>query len=885
MASASSKANPNGDEDLPEDHHHSLTHGNCLGMTSASSSSKANPNWAEDLLEDHHYILTHGNYPKTRVVILSSDPQNDNKLVDEVLKKDARTDKVIYTVLPISDYASDSGDFKDEKNKTEFMEQILSDLKPTVILVQRHHRDIYKALNVNNLGEELTRSGVYDFYPTQNMTIVEPVILTLSVVATTDQVVELLKKMLKQNKIPNSPNIRVLWVDGSHGCQRVDDNGENVPVGGESGLSKQKLLNAFFYRSASTNVGHRANPTHFECHTQLSADHSSSSSSADEDEDEGKVIGDFIKWSPSAYPSFPRPDICRDAILRNPLPKNSLLNDPELNQIKYSVLNLADYHNRPELRGDDPATVKKRSEELLKDVEDFNPSVIFIGWCFSANGDVALALRASPIFSLMLLEHDIRQISNKHDAKLDPAQKEIMGKITNEAVRHCVLAGSSGTGKTLLAAEFVKSKAAKILRESTNVKLEIIVCRLFAGSVDESQLYQVWKDKYFQGVHGFNITYVAVRDLCRKFNLDYASYVDYGDNKYDMVGLITAVCDECDRQNLAKNSEAEKNRGKDNFSNSDSDDGHNYEAETSQTIFLLDEAAVFAVDNVSDFTQLAQLDKYTTLHSVTCVNPSALSGRAVFTVALPENCSDPCIKGSQHVGCVVSSQLNVCYRNTRQIRQFIQCLSDHGYPHISRENDKLGTSLPPGLTSQESAVTWVQCSLENAEKAAKDMINKMEQVDTKAEIVILFDVDEARWCSKIAHTVKGQHKVFDIGDYFGCESDVVIYITNYALPPEPLSRARNKLVIITGPDLHSGAQSRLKQLSSAQYSHSAECPSEPCPWSLEWTPLLEHLVVCGKCGEMVERTSEDCTSCGDRYVEPSVFASALYRFKGFQILG
>merc|ERR1719319_1076376 len=168
-----------------------------------------------------------------------------------------------------------------------------------------------------------------------------------------------------------------------------------------------------------------------------------------------------------------------------------------------------------------------------------------------------------------------------------------------------------------------------------------------------------------------------------------------------MVGLIAAVFDKCEELNTAN-------------------------TESSMTILMLDEALAFAVDNVCDYTQLAKLDKYSTLHSVTC------------------------IKGSGH-GCMASAVLNVCYRNTSQIRKCLEYWSDHGYALISRENDNPGASLPQGLTGQQSAVTWVQCeSFNNVKKAASDMIHKLEQVDKEAEMVILFNSDKAGRCREIA---------------------------------------------------------------------------------------------------------------------------------------
>jgi len=143
----------------------------------------------------------------------------------------------------------------------------------------------------------------------------------------------------------------------------------------------------------------------------------------------------------------------------------------------------------------------------------------------------------------------------------------------------------------------------------------------------------------------------------------------------------------------------------------------------------------------------------------------------------------------------------------------------------------------------------------------------------------LFHPDKDGRCSKIAHTVKGQHKVFNLMHYFGCECDIVVLITNDSLQHEAISRSRQKLAIITGPDLISEAQFKLKLMSAAEHSYNSLlwCPSEPCPWSEGWIPLVEHLVVCANCGDMMEKNRKKCSQCGQKYVKPSVFTRASVR--------
>ena len=45
--------------------------------------------------------------------------------------------------------------------------------------------------------------------------------------------------------------------------------------------------------------------------------------------------------------------------------------------ILLQVMDIAHYHGKP--------------DEFIEDIEQFGPSIIYIGWCFSSNGDVSIS--------------------------------------------------------------------------------------------------------------------------------------------------------------------------------------------------------------------------------------------------------------------------------------------------------------------------------------------------------------------------------------------------------------------------------------------------------------------------------------------------------------
>ena len=52
-----------------------------------------------------------------------------------------------------------------------------------------------------------------------------------------------------------------------------------------------------------------------------------------------------------------------------------------------------------------------RQDKFLQDIKRFNPDVIMLAWCFSFNGDVEMLLRREGVFSLMILNNDLRMIT------------------------------------------------------------------------------------------------------------------------------------------------------------------------------------------------------------------------------------------------------------------------------------------------------------------------------------------------------------------------------------------------------------------------------------------------------------------------------------------
>ena len=238
------------------------------------------------------YNLNQGNTNKTNILVVSNNTDKDENLKKK-LANDDKTNRVRCTILPLETYVTAvGGAFKDDNSRKRFLDKVENEIKPTLILIPRpnEYNFLRDTLKVNHLiGPVIDRSSDYLIFESRNITVTaEPVLLTYSVMSKVDHVGDHLKKMLKDNAIPNRRSTRVLWIDGSHG-EKENKDGKIEGIGGLSGLSKEKYLNSHFYERACEDVGLQANPSPIVAV-----------------QEDGKEKGNFIRWVENKPP---KPDI------------------------------------------------------------------------------------------------------------------------------------------------------------------------------------------------------------------------------------------------------------------------------------------------------------------------------------------------------------------------------------------------------------------------------------------------------------------------------------------------------------------------------------------------------------------------------------------------
>ena len=199
--------------------------------------------------------------------------------------------------------------------------------------------------------------------------------------------------------------------------------------------------------------------------------------------------------------------VCVERVLQNtesrPAMQTSMLPGMphNLDKMNIAVLNVANYHES--VRGPDGAN---GIDQLVSELERLKPTHLVIAWCWSSNCDLAMALRVRGVFSQMLVNHDLRQISGNPMAKLSQGQAQILKDAQNKSIKHFILTGNKGSGKTILAAEIAKIKIAQLECQSQKrpKKSKLLIrlhCHMtkYSSVTRSSELAYAYTNKHFSG--------------------------------------------------------------------------------------------------------------------------------------------------------------------------------------------------------------------------------------------------------------------------------------------------------------------------------------------------------------------------------------------------
>ena len=107
-----------------------------------------------------------------------------------------------------------------------------------------------------------------------------------------------------------------------------------------------------------------------------------------------------------------------------------------LSKYNYQVVDIAPYHGHEKKLIDDineVKIVKSFFNEIFsfKIFPQFNPAIIILAYCFSANSDVSMLLRRCGLFSIMVISHDLKMLTKNPKAELNEIQRDLLQQIGN----------------------------------------------------------------------------------------------------------------------------------------------------------------------------------------------------------------------------------------------------------------------------------------------------------------------------------------------------------------------------------------------------------------------------------------------------------------------
>ena len=147
---------------------------------------------------------------------------------------------------------------------------------------------------------------------------------------------------------------------------------------------------------------------------------------------------------------------------------SELRRNPNYGKVTFQLFNIKDYHfcdpNYQCVCDPSKHTFKSRAKELSDDLSGKGENLIWkwksnldgkpeltqdkaekttylaLGWCWSFNGDVNLALRSNAEMSRLIMETNMKNIGIK-GAKLSEEQKEFLEKATDEIIKDMFVEG------------------------------------------------------------------------------------------------------------------------------------------------------------------------------------------------------------------------------------------------------------------------------------------------------------------------------------------------------------------------------------------------------------------------------------------------------------
>ena len=571
--------------------------------------------------------------------------------------------------------------------------------------------------------------------------------------------------------------ITILIISGSHGD------------GGVSGFSDKKKLEPRFYEETCELVGIQSDPS-----------------------------------KPLPKPQARYADAKDDALLRFPPYRN----------IKFNILNIHHFN--------------KNGKGLLAFIEELGPSAIIVDWCYAKNGDVANLLTRAGIIARMWLRFERTSIVGLTgngflalDKKQTKTLRDVAELIQEGPLNGVILLGGHGTGKTLLACEFVKIKMAALGANHELFDIFCVDCGSFSvdNNDSSSSILNMLKNNAFVNDDSANDKYFyALKEFKKETGVEKITYFK------ELILAIQSMFEKLDENNERKK------------------------------VLMLDEIPASFLFKDQSLNDAFDFEWNPNIFVVGCVSP-VIGGPVIQDESdFNANLRNSDKKGLLETKNILFSRLDVTYRNSYQIQSFYNVFRIHwngpfkGWRDRDR-NDRIvriltgkmqqpkmnpntssstqngkGTNLPSGprplffITNKETRKSSDDELKELETKVSKKISGQNKSLSA---ICIHGYGQECTFCSSINSqfqnkddsTPKLVHKggFRDSSGFRGCEQNNLVVHFDYAiggtLAFECFSRARQNLfVIISKTQLEQNET--LANAIKEMLRHEEKCENKSC---------------------------------------------------------
>ena len=805
-------------------------------QVSTSNLGNVQPVSWENYFLDRHTILEQNgviNKPCTRVLILSGTDidANDNSTIRTVLsdvtlknkerwkeesrkierlKSSSEANQITFTVLDMGEYFSDFKQVTPD-NLRNHNKQILQDIQkfhPTVIVLAFCGAKFLSPINMLDTVTELIRldkntpeGAKFDgtdgivaadivkvlrkkpslwevplfnnkkclLFKTKNIFQSNHTLLTSTTPTDYLGIEDFVPRLLDRIKLLGSPEcIRILFVSGTHGSSN-----------GSSGFNELSFLETGFYVQDCKMLGIKSHGS------------------------KPYPIAQTLEGNAE-----------KDAILRNPLYR----------MMKFNVLDIQHYH--------------KDEKGLITYVRTFAPTAIVLGWCYTKYGDVANILCKSGILAELWLKHERTSMVGFGNGKLinlDTEQTKYLHDVSkmleNNEVKHFVLFGGHGSGKTVLGVQTANIVMGKLQEEEPHMDSVLFV-------INSENWCSTEKGPLLQNIETMFKDEDCVKHFYPLKKLREESGIKKEPSSWRLNDVLRAIQMVCEKK---------------------------FKEQRMNKVILTDESN--ALDVFCRDGRLCRLedqfDQNESMYTITCVNPVSIKGFNNITLQRLAKMDEKSLLEDHEI---MVRQLEVTYRNSRDIQLFYNVYQAHFKllakdedrsiltgemkqpqidPNHSFNQDGETSSLPLGpkptlLLIKKECKKWSDNDIQDIQENVAGLMDG----NTNSFAALCFNPDrkDCALCQKTNDeyqnkddsTIKmgsinvGGKRYFNVQ---GCEKDnLVIHcgeLPYYNYQFENISRARKRLILIM--DLqHLDSENTFSKIMKELRYHSKTCSNDEC---------------------------------------------------------